>query len=150
MKITRREMLKASAAILASRSLIASGAVALEQALAGVGNVPVIWLQGNGCNGCSVSLLNSIYYTTIDDLLLNTIDLKFHPTMMAGAGDLATSAADCTLRVGSFSIMSAITSTNSSERFGANFRGCQGVCSQWRLHFERESPPGNGTLPVTV
>ena len=67
-----------------------------------------------------------------------------------GSSRSATSFPVWIRRTGSFSIMSAITSTNSSDRSGANFRGCQGVCSQCRRHFDRESPPGNGTFPVTV
>lgn len=63
---------------------------------------PVIWLQGQGCTGCSVSLLNSIEYMTADDLLLNTIDLKFHPTVMAAAGDLASDAAETARDAGGY------------------------------------------------
>ncbi|MHC4795480.1 MAG: hydrogenase small subunit [Planctomycetota bacterium] len=100
--LTRRDLLKASAAIVASRNLIASGAMQLQQILEGQPKVPVVWLQGQGCTGCSVSLLNSIYYTTIDDLLINTLDLKFHSTMMASAGDLAVSAADNALLDGGY------------------------------------------------
>jgi len=53
----------------------------------------VIWLEAQSCSGCSVSLLNSIYYGTIDELLLNTLNLEFHPTIMAGAGSAAIAAA---------------------------------------------------------
>jgi hydrogenase small subunit len=37
--------------------------------------------------------LNTIHYMGIDDLLLSTIDVQYHPTVMASAGDLAVSAA---------------------------------------------------------
>jgi hydrogenase small subunit len=89
--------LKASAAIAGALALKASGLMQLQKAMAGGGSKPpVIWLQGQGCTGCSVSLLNSIYYMTIDQLLINTIDLRFHPTVMAAAGELAVGAAnDC-------------------------------------------------------
>lgn len=45
-----------------------------------------------------MSLLNSIYYHTIEDLLLNSLDVDFHPTLMAGAGDQAAAAAEQTFR----------------------------------------------------
>jgi hydrogenase small subunit len=97
MNITRRDFLKASAAITSALAMEASGLLQLQKALAAGGEatgVPVIWLQGQSCTGCSVSLLNTIHYMTIDDLLVNTLDLKFHPSVMAAAGDLAVDAAE--------------------------------------------------------
>ncbi len=49
---------------------------------------PVLWLQGQGCTGCSVSLLNSVH-PTIADVLLKVISLEFHPTVMAWEGEPA-------------------------------------------------------------
>ena len=96
MNIARRDFLKASAAITGALALKASGLVQLQKAIAADGSagVPVIWLQGQGCTGCSVSLLNSIHYMTVDDLLVNTLDLQYHSTVMAAAGDLAVGAAE--------------------------------------------------------
>lgn len=54
--------------------------------------LPVIWIQGAGCTGCSVSLLNSVS-PSIRNLLIDEvipgkhISLKFHSTVMAGAGE---------------------------------------------------------------
>jgi len=94
MMISRREFLKYCTAVAGAMGLNASGLIKLQNVLAAEGGPPVVWLQGQGCTGCSVSLLNSIYYMTADELLLNTIDLEFHATVMAGAGDLAVSAAE--------------------------------------------------------
>jgi len=95
MNVNRRDFLKASAAVAGALALKGSGLLQLQKAMAGGVNAPpVIWLQGQGCSGCSVSLLNSIEYMTADELLLNTIDLKFHSTVMAAAGDLASGAAE--------------------------------------------------------
>jgi hydrogenase small subunit len=61
----------------------------LDKALAlpvSSGGVPVVWLAGAACTGCVMSLLNSRFYTTIDDLLLNTLDLEYIDTAMATAG----------------------------------------------------------------
>ena len=89
MNVTRRDFLKASAAITGALALKVSGLMELQKAMAGGANAPpVIWLQGQGCTGCSVSLLNSTYYMTIDQLLIDTLDVKFHPTVMAAAGTL--------------------------------------------------------------
>lgn len=55
---------------------------------------PMIWLQGAGCSGCSVSLLNSVSPTVknalIDEVIPGKhVNLRFHPTIMAGAGEVA-------------------------------------------------------------
>jgi hydrogenase small subunit len=55
---------------------------ALEKALE---THPVLWVQGQGCTGCSVSLLNSVD-PSILDVLLKVISLQFHPTLMASEG----------------------------------------------------------------
>jgi hydrogenase small subunit len=103
MNVTRRDFLKASAAIAGALALKGSGLMQLQKAMAaGGGKPPVIWLQGQGCTGCSVSLLNSTYYMTIDQLLINTLDLKFHPTVMAAAGGLAVSAAESARNAGGY------------------------------------------------
>jgi len=53
---------------------------------------PVIWLQGAGCTGCSVSVLNAVS-PGIDNLLLDELvpgqqlNLMFHATIMAGQGE---------------------------------------------------------------
>ncbi len=55
---------------------------------------PVLWLQGAGCSGCSVTLLNSVSPNPrnilVDEVLPGKhLNLRFHPTLMAGAGDTA-------------------------------------------------------------
>ena len=47
---------------------------------------PVFWVQGQGCTGCSVTLLNSTH-PSIADVLLKIISLEFHPTVMAAEGE---------------------------------------------------------------
>ena len=59
-----------------------------------VNEIPVIWLQTAACTGCSVSLLNSAS-PTVRNLLIDQvvpgfhINLRFHATIMAGAGEPA-------------------------------------------------------------
>ncbi len=60
MVITRRDFLKASGLVAGAIGLSGTGAFMLREAQAkSPGGVPVIWLQGQGCTGCSVSVLNS-------------------------------------------------------------------------------------------
>jgi len=59
-----------------------------------VKELPVIYLQTAACSGCAVSMLNSAS-PTIKNVLIDQIapgvhvNLKFHPVVMAAAGDLA-------------------------------------------------------------
>jgi len=90
MTISRRQFLKlcgaTGAVIRVSGSLIPEIVAALEKAAAG--NPPVAWIQGGGCPGCSVSLLNTVP-PSIAEVLLRIISLKYHPTMMAASGEKA-------------------------------------------------------------
>lgn len=57
-----------------------------------VKELPVVWLQGAACTGCTVSMLNSAS-PTIKNILIDQIvpgihvNLRFHATVMAGAGE---------------------------------------------------------------
>ncbi len=57
-----------------------------------VKEVPLVWLAASACTGCSVSLLNSAS-PTIKNILVDQvipgvhINLRFHQTIMAGAGE---------------------------------------------------------------
>lgn len=92
-QINRRDFLKASSAVAAALGLHGAGFMGTDEAFAKEGTQSVIWLQAQACSGDSVSLLNSIYYMTVDKLLMNTVDLNYHPTLMAGAGEQAIAAA---------------------------------------------------------
>ncbi|MGD8450807.1 MAG: hydrogenase small subunit [Phycisphaerae bacterium] len=92
MRISRRDFLKAAAAATMAGHLAPAALAQLQKVLGRGGGPRVIWLQGAGCDGCAISALNSIHYATIDDVLLNTIDLRFQNNLQAAAGDLAVSA----------------------------------------------------------
>jgi len=68
-----------------------------------VKELPVIYLQTAACSGCAVSLLNSAS-PTIKNLLIDQIipgvhiNLKFHPVIMGGSGDIAIKAMEDTAR----------------------------------------------------
>ncbi|MDQ1331892.1 MAG: Hydrogenase small subunit [Thermodesulfobacteriota bacterium] len=92
MRIGRREFIKYCFGSAASLGLSLSALGKLEKALAAGGLPSVVWLNGANCTGCTVSLANrfsSQAPTDIADLLVNTIDLAFHPNLMGAAGDLA-------------------------------------------------------------
>ena len=61
-------------------------AEALEQITTGV--APVLWLQGQSCSGCSVSLLNSELPGPVT-LLTEYLNLAFHQTLSTATGQRA-------------------------------------------------------------
>ncbi|MRR05912.1 MAG: twin-arginine translocation signal domain-containing protein [Deltaproteobacteria bacterium] len=91
MKVTRREFLKyctASAVALGLTSALGP----LARALAAGNGPPIIWLSASSCTGCTVSLANRVSSSApvdLTDLLINTINLAYHPNLMGAAGDLA-------------------------------------------------------------
>ncbi|GIM28091.1 iron hydrogenase [Clostridium polyendosporum] len=91
MKISRREFLKWSVATAVALELeFDMGRV--NTVLAAETDPPVIWLQGAGCSGCTISMLNVTNPTTIDDVLLNKISMKYNSTIMTSAGESAMQA----------------------------------------------------------
>ena len=93
MKISRRDFLKWSVA--------AGVALNVEFDLTNVNTVlaaetdpPIIWLQGAGCSGCTISTLNVTNPTTIDDVLVNKISMKYNSSLMTASGDLAMQTLD--------------------------------------------------------
>ena len=94
MRIHRRQFLKYCIGSAAALGLPMTVLGKLEVALAdSTSTLPkVIWLNAANCTGCTISLSNLFSDsgpTDIADLLFNTIDLVFHPTLMSAAGDLA-------------------------------------------------------------
>ncbi|MCA1794948.1 MAG: hydrogenase small subunit [Desulfobacteraceae bacterium] len=87
--ISRRNFLKTVTGTAAGIGISQMFNPALIQALEkGLTRHPVIWIQGQGCTGCSVSLLNSVD-PSIADILLKVISLQFHPTVGTVEGQLA-------------------------------------------------------------
>ncbi len=89
-KMTRRAFLALGARTAALFGLSAAAGPGLARALAGMadGSAPVIWLQGQSCSGCSVSLLNSEAPGPAE-LLTDYIHLLFHGTLSAATGATA-------------------------------------------------------------
>ena len=91
MQITRRSFLKWASAAAGTLGFTPLDLLRLERALADEGHRPVIWIQGAGCTGCSVSLLNATA-PEIGDVLSGSVALVYHPNLMARAGEGALSA----------------------------------------------------------
>lgn len=88
MTINRREFLQimggTAAAFSFSGVMLQGCKKAIEKAAE---NTHVIWIQGQSCSGCSVSLLNT-ENPSIPQLVTEHISLDFHQTINAGTGDV--------------------------------------------------------------
>ena len=102
-KLTRRDFigfgLKIAALTGLSPSVLPKIVNALEE-LSG-GNAPVLWLQGQSCSGCSVSLLNSAAPGAAE-ILTNYISLRFHSTLSTATGATSMNIIDQTIKAGDF------------------------------------------------
>jgi hydrogenase small subunit len=108
MGINRRDFLKYCGLSAAALGLSSLDLVRLEEALASPDGPQVIWLQGSGCTGCSMSFLNFINTATgadptdAGDILLNHINLLYHPNLMAAAGQSAVAVAEQAYNTGGY------------------------------------------------
>jgi hydrogenase small subunit len=105
MILTRRDFLNLCTSSAAVLGLSASDILHLQELFAGTNAPTVLWLQGSGCTGCSVSFLNYVSSTaprTPADILINNVNLAYHPTVMAASGQSAVNAAQAAYNKGGY------------------------------------------------
>ena len=102
-KLTRRDFLgfglKIAALTGISPAALPKIVSALEQ-LSG-GNAPVLWLQGQSCSGCSISLLNSPAPGPAE-ILTSYISLLFHSTLSTATGAISMNIINRAIETGDF------------------------------------------------
>ena len=89
--VSRRALLKFSAAMASLMALPFDAVPALAQALAAAQRPSVIWLSFQECTGCTESLTRS-NAPTLEELIFNLISLDYHHTLQAAAGAAAEDA----------------------------------------------------------
>jgi hydrogenase small subunit len=105
MALTRRDFLKYCGVSAAALGLSSTDLLQMEELLANPSGPSVIWLQGSSCTGCSMSFLNRISTsapTTAANVLLNSINLVYHPNLMAKAGQSAVDLAKAAYAKGGY------------------------------------------------
>jgi len=83
--ISRRSFLQWSAITTAALMLPPVFNSRVARAAEQFSRVPVVWLHFAECTGCSEALLRTSY-PNIDELILETLSLEYHETLMAAAG----------------------------------------------------------------
>ena len=89
--VSRRDFMKFCTTIAAVMGMEASFANKIALALTSHKRPSVVWLHNAECTGCSESILRAVR-PFIDDLILDTISLDYHETIMAAAGHKAEEA----------------------------------------------------------
>ncbi len=89
--VTRREFLEFCATVAAAMGLEATFAPTIAQALTSKDRPSVVYLHNAECTGCSESVLRTVD-PYIDELILDTISMDYHETLMAAAGEAAEEA----------------------------------------------------------
>ncbi len=89
-EFTRREFLVISGKLAAMMGLGASAVPDLAGALETMysGNAKVLWLQGQSCSGCTVSLLNNSYPNPVE-LMTRYISMLFNTAITASTGEVS-------------------------------------------------------------
>lgn len=86
--VTRRDFLKWTSAMTAALMLPPMFKPLVARAAESFNRLPVVWLHFAECTGCSEAFLRTSY-PNVDDILLDTISLEYHETLMAAAGKQA-------------------------------------------------------------
>jgi len=97
MNLSRRDFLNICKTSAMAVGLTALDILRLEELFANGAAPTVLWLQGAGCTGCSVSFLNytaSAKPASAADILLDNVNLAYHPNVMDAAGSSAVKIID--------------------------------------------------------
>jgi len=86
--VSRRDFLKWASLTTTALMLPPMFRPQVAKAAENFSRLPVVWLHFAECTGCSEALLRASY-PNVDDILLDTISLEYHETLMACAGDQA-------------------------------------------------------------
>jgi hydrogenase small subunit len=125
--LSRRDFLKycgyASTALGLSQLFTAERiALALESAAK---KPPLIWLEGQDCAGCTISLI-SVENPSPASLILDKISIRYHETIMAASGHMAEKAREETIKEGGYILVAEGSIPSADDRFcmvgGHSFR----------------------------
>jgi hydrogenase small subunit len=101
--LTRREFLEMSGRLAAVMGMGAAATPRIAEALEELssGGVPVVWIQGLSCSGCSVSLLNTQSPDPVG-FLTQYAALLFHSTLSTATGHQSLEIIDTAIEKGGF------------------------------------------------
>ncbi len=77
---------------------------------------PVIWLEGQDCAGCTISF-SQILHPPASSIILDKISLRYHETVMAGAGHLSENVYHDTVNKGGYVLIVEGSIPSADDRF---------------------------------
>ena len=77
---------------------------------------PVLWLEGQACAGCTISLTQSLN-PPISSVILDKISLRYHMTIMAAAGEVAERVRRETVKEGGYILIVEGAIPSADDRF---------------------------------
>jgi len=83
--LSRRDFVKWTSTMTAALMLPPIFRPMVAKAAENFSRLPIVWLHFAECTGCSEAFLRSSY-PNVDDILLETISLEYHETLMAASG----------------------------------------------------------------
>lgn len=90
-RFSRRAFLRWSAGITAALMLPPIFKSKVAEAAELTNRIPMLWLEGQDCAGCTEAFLRASA-PTVSELILQSVSLQYHETLMAGAGFQAEQA----------------------------------------------------------
>jgi [NiFe] hydrogenase small subunit len=100
--VTRREFMSYCTKIAALIGLSSAAVPELAEAVTNAAKRPsVIWLTYQACTGCTVSLAQN-QSPGVASLILNTLSLDYHDTLMAAAGEAADKSLTDAIKAGGY------------------------------------------------
>jgi len=117
--ITRREFMKycaATAAVLGFSKLEFATKVTELLAATTSNKPPVIWLEGQDCAGCTVSFAGALN-PPVASLILDTLSVRYHETIMAAAGHQAEAAYHTAVKEGGYVLIVEGSIPTADDRF---------------------------------
>jgi hydrogenase small subunit len=116
--ISRRDFMKycaGAAAVLGLSELEFFEKVSEAMASAG-SKPPVIWLEGQDCAGCTVSLAGALNPPAAS-IILDKLSIRYHETVMAGSGYLAEATLEDTIKQGGYVLCVEGSIPTADDRF---------------------------------
>ena len=104
-QISRRSFFRFVSVSAATLGLDPFDLTGLTRALANPASPTVLWLQGSGCTGCTMSFLDYVSPTaptSAADVLINYINLAYHPNLSAVAGESAAAVIEQVRQQGNY------------------------------------------------
>jgi len=116
--ISRRDFLKYCAATAAFLNLpeiefVTKVAHAAESTS---GKPAVLWIEGQACAGCTISFSQSLY-PPASSIILDSISVRYHHTIMAAAGDIAEQVYHDTVKRGDYILLVEGATPAADDRF---------------------------------